>query len=236
MSRRNLPDVPRARAALQPHAGNLGRGGVHGRKRHPRPAARTGESGHGAGGRTDGHAGRNRRTGTGRPGLHGARQKRPCGARRRGERPLHRAGRHRAAALFPLRTGIGTARAGRNRRNADRGGHAAQRRARHVPFRRGRTHDGRLFERGDGRNPAGGPPLRRRAPVDAHPRRSGRRGTSAGEGRRGRGARNLCFADHFGPHADALPGTQDGSRTIVAVAHGRRVRPPRGDRGGNRHL
>ena len=26
------------------------------------------------------------------------------------------------------------------------------------------------------------------------------------------------------------------SRTIVAVAHGRRIRPPRGDRGGNRSL
>lgn len=75
-----------------------------------------------------------------------------------------------------------------------------------------------------------------RAAVDAHPRRGGRRGTSAGEGRSRRGTRNLCFADHFGPHADALPGTQDGSRTIVAVAHGRRIRPPRGDRGGNRRL
>ena len=75
-----------------------------------------------------------------------------------------------------------------------------------------------------------------RTTVDAHPRRGGRRGTSAGEGRSRRGTRNLCFADHFGPYADALPGTQDGSRTIVAVAHGRRIRPPRGDRGGNRRL
>ena len=83
---------------------------------------------------------------------------------------------------------------------------------------------------------ARGPPLRGRAAVDAHPRRGGRRGTSAGEGRSRRGTRNLCFADHFGPYADALPGTQDGSRTIVAVAHGRRIRPPRGDRGGNRRL
>ena len=74
---------------------------------------------------------------------------------------------------------------------------------------------------------------------DAVPRSTrigGRRGTSAGEGRSRRGTRNLYFADHFGPHADALPGTQDGSRTIVAVAHGRRIRPPRGDRGGNRRL
>ena len=38
------------------------------------PAARPGKgSRHGAGGRTDGDAGRDRRTGTGRPGLHGAR-------------------------------------------------------------------------------------------------------------------------------------------------------------------
>lgn len=69
MSVGDFSHVPHTSAALQPRAGNLGRGGVHGRKRHPRPAARSGESGHGAGGRTDGDAGRNRRTGTGRSGL-----------------------------------------------------------------------------------------------------------------------------------------------------------------------
>ena len=76
MSVGDFSHVPHTSAALQPRAGNLGRGGVHGRKRHPRPAARPGESGHGAGGRTDGDAGRDRRTGTGRPGLHGARPER----------------------------------------------------------------------------------------------------------------------------------------------------------------
>ena len=37
MSVGDFSHVPHTSAALQPRAGNLGRGGVHGRKRHPRP-------------------------------------------------------------------------------------------------------------------------------------------------------------------------------------------------------
>ena len=236
MSDTNVPDLPEEGAAFQPRTGRLGRGGVHGRARHAGPAARAGQDRHGAGRRTDRHAGRRRRTGAGGAGLHGARQKRPCGPRRGSQRPLHRAGRHRAAAFVPLRAGIGAAGSGRNRGDADRGRDATQCGARHLPLRRGHPHDGRLHQRGDGRNPAGGHPVGRRAPFDAHPGLGARSGTSADAGGPGRRAHPLRVAHDIGPGADALSVAQNGPRTVVALAHGGRIRASDGDRGGNRRL
>ena len=82
-----LPPLLRCGAAFQPAAGPLGRGGVHGRTRHAGAAARTGADRHGARGRADADAGGRRRTRTGSAGLHGARPRRPCGARRGDQRP-----------------------------------------------------------------------------------------------------------------------------------------------------
>ena len=64
-------------------------------------------------------------------------------------------------------------------------GYAAQRRARRLPLRRRHPHDGRLHERGDGRNPPPRDPFGSRAPLDAHPRR-GRRGRPSAHARRPR--------------------------------------------------
>ena len=115
----DIPRLAATAASVQPCAGTLGRGGVHGRAWHAGAAAGARTHRHGARGRTHRHAGGHRRAGTGRTRLHGPRPQRPCGARRGGQRPLHRAGRHRPAAHAVLRALLGAARSRGHRRDAD---------------------------------------------------------------------------------------------------------------------
>ena len=76
----------------------------------------------------------------------------------------------------------------------------------------------------------------RRAPFDAHPGLGARSGTSADAGGPGRRAHLLRVAHDIGHGADALSVAQNGPRTVVALAHGGRIRASDGDRGGNRRL
>ncbi len=55
-------------------------------------------------------------------------------------------------------------------------------------------------------------------------------------GRTGRGTHRIRLADDLRPHADALPGPQDGPGRVVSVARRRRIHPPGGDRGRNCRL
>ncbi|MFQ7502009.1 MAG: peptidase dimerization domain-containing protein [Alistipes finegoldii] len=171
-----LSQVPHASAALQPRAGNLGRGGVHGRKRHPRPAARPGESGHGAGGRTDGDAGRDEAIGGlvvldyrgARPGGHAARGE--------GVNALYialddiarlrsfRFGRE-SELLGPIGIAVTQIEAGTQH-------NVCPTRAIFDQWTSARRTPTRTEETVGMRRPS----LRRRAAVDAHPRRGGRRG------------------------------------------------------------